>query len=75
MVNRGHRTNTRDKNVRLIGGVFDLNKTGNPQANGNYDLNSRLWPGISIVFRGVDNLTIDKIKDIGNEWKYCFFNY
>ncbi|EJR58356.1 hypothetical protein IIO_04378 [Bacillus cereus VD115] len=39
MVTRGYITNTRDKNVRLIGGVFDLNKTGNPQINGNNDVN------------------------------------
>ncbi len=72
MVTRGHITNIRDKNVRLIGGVFDLNTTGNLQANGNYDVNPQLWPGIGIVFKGVENLTIEKIKDIGNEWKYCF---
>ncbi|EJR71347.1 hypothetical protein [Bacillus cereus] len=72
IVNKGHRTNTRDKNIKLIGGTFDLNKAGNPQANGNYDANPQSWPGIGIVFRGVDNLSIENVRDIGNEWKYCY---
>jgi len=72
LVNKGHTTNTRNKNITVKGGTWDLNNVGNPISSGDMSTNPQSNPGIGIVFRGVDNLTIENIEDIGNEWKYAF---
>ncbi|KUP22418.1 hypothetical protein [Paenibacillus sp. DMB5] len=72
LVNKGHITGVRNKNITIRGGIWDLNKAGNPGAAGDMSVDPQSNPGLGIVLRGVDNLTIESITDIGNEWKYAF---
>lgn len=72
LVNKGHLTSTRNKFVHIKGGIWDLNKTGNPTSTGNLTTNPQSWPGLGVLFHGVDNLKITDIENIGNESKYCF---
>lgn len=68
LVNKYNGTQKRNKNIKIIGGSWDGNRTNNA-TTGSYPT---LWPGIGILFNGVDGLEIRDIITIGNFWKYCF---
>lgn len=72
LVNSGHLSGTRNRNIRVSGGKWDLNSAGNPQATGNLSVDPQSWSGIGILFRGVDSLAVENVIEAGGEWKYCY---
>jgi hypothetical protein len=64
LINKGYLTSTRNKNICLKGGVWDFNASNNTGGT-----NLQL---MGVIFKGVDNLKISDIDEIGNERKYCF---
>lgn len=71
LVNKGHIDGIRNKNITIRGGIWDLNKDENTNY-GDMSVDPQSNPGIGIVLRKVDNLIIENIQQIGEEWKYCF---
>jgi hypothetical protein len=72
LINKGHLTNTRNKNIWVRGGTWAMNKEGNPNNSGDYSLDKQSWSGTGILFRGVDGLKITDVAEIGGEHKYCY---
>jgi hypothetical protein len=75
LVNKGHTTipATRNKNICIKGGKWDLNKDGNDNAQcGSFPTNSQSWGLCGILMNGVDGLKITDVEEVGNEYKYCY---
>ena len=71
IVNKGHTQGVRNKNITIRGGVWDLNAAGQ-NSSGNLSTDPQSWGQNGILMKGVDNLVIEDIQEIGNEFKYCF---
>jgi hypothetical protein len=72
LVNKGHTTGTRNKNIWIKGGKWDANRTNNPENTGSLSVDPQSWAGQLVLFNGVDGLKITDIEEIGGEWKYCY---
>ena len=71
VVNKGHTLGVRNKNITIRGGTWDLNGAGQT-SSGNLSTDPQSWGLNGILMKGVDNLVIEDIQEIGNELKYCF---
>lgn len=67
LTNKGYLADpqTRNKNIHIKGGIWDLNSTGNPSPATGLDL-------IGVLLKGVDGLKITDVVEIGDELKYCY---
>lgn len=72
IVNKGHVLGYRNKNITLKGGKWDCNRATNTGNWGDLSVDPQSWSGLGILMRGIDNLTIEDVEEIGNEWKYCY---
>lgn len=75
LVNKGHTNSpaTRNKNIWVKGGKWDLNALGNTGGEAGYfPTDSQSWAWVGILFHGVDGLKITNVEEIGNEHKYAY---
>jgi len=69
LVNKGHITATRNKNIKITGGLWDLNYP-NTTAPGNYGSDPQTNPGIGILMHRVDGFVMSDFEQVGYEHKY-----